>query len=150
MNRNRNGAKRRRATVRAWTYDQAQGALPYIVSVMNSLREYALAAQAAGRKHQQLTARPGRPDRDRMVAEADARRRADEATEQYRQVEEELHRLDVYCLDPIRGEAAIPFAHADQLAWFLFDLFDSPQVGFWRYHTDPVEMRRPIAEALVA
>ena len=72
-----------------------------------------------------------------------------EARDRYREAEEELHRLDVYCLDPIRGEGVIPFAHAEQLAWFLFDLFDSPPIRFWRYHSDPLDVRRPIEEALV-
>lgn len=150
MNRHRNGAKRRETTVRAWTYDQAQAVLPYIVSVMKSLREHALAAQVSGRALKRLESMPGRPDRKRILAETSVKRQLEEAREQYRQTEEELHRLDIFCIDPIRGEAVIPFAHADQLAWFLFDLFDSKPLRFWRYHSDPLETRRPIDEALTA
>ncbi len=150
MNRNRNGAKRRQPTVRAWTLEQAQGVLPYIVSVMKSLREHALAAQANGRKLKRLASLPGRPRRDRILAEVDATRQLDQARERYQEAEEELHRLDIYCIDPIRGEAVIPFAHDDQLAWFLFDLFDSQHLRFWRYHSDPLDMRRPIDQSFIA
>jgi hypothetical protein len=30
--------------------------------------------------------------------------------------------LDVYCLDPTKGLAQIPFRQGDDLAWFVFDL----------------------------
>ena len=43
----------------------------------------------------------------------------------------------------------VPFIYNGQLAWFVFDLFDdSDPLRFWRYHQDPLETRRPIAEAL--
>ena len=47
--------------------------------------------------------------------------------------------------DPIKGQALIPFAQEDQLAWYIFDLFDGNSLHFWRYHKDPLETRRPLA-----
>ena len=58
----------------------------------------------------------------------------------------ELGRLDVYCIDALAGVAFIPFVHEDQLAWYVFDLFSETMLDAWRYHEDPLETRRPIAE----
>ena len=56
--------------------------------------------------------------------------------------------IDVYLLDPALGVAFIPFKKEEELAWFVFDLFDSDDLKAWRLHQDPLEMRRPIAEIL--
>jgi hypothetical protein len=148
MNRNRNGSKRRRASVRAWTYDQARSAVPYIASVMDSLREHWIEAQHQDRKARQLAHLPGRADRTRLLDHAAATRDAREAHERFEGAEEELAALDVFCLDPVRAEAVIPFVHAKQLAWFVYDRFDPEPIHTWRYHSDPLDTRRPIAEAL--
>jgi hypothetical protein len=42
--------------------------------------------------------------------------------------------------------AWIPFSHDNQLAWFVFDLFDTEPIRYWRYQTDPLETRRPVSE----
>ncbi|MBY0527941.1 MAG: DUF2203 family protein [Gemmataceae bacterium] len=149
MNRNRNGSKRRRANIRVWSYDEARRAAPYIASVMGSLREHWLDVQTADRKTLQLNKQPGRPDRTRLVAHAEAARRADEARNRLEEAEEELTALDVFCIDPIRAEAVIPFVHDKQLAWYVFDRFDEDPIRAWRYHSDPLDTRRPIAEALL-
>ena len=39
MKRNRKGSKQRRQTIQVWTYDQARQVLPYVESIMRSLRE---------------------------------------------------------------------------------------------------------------
>ncbi len=54
--------------------------------------------------------------------------------------------IDVYLLDPVRGVAFVPFQKEEELAWFVFDLFDCDDLKTWRFHQDPLEMRRPIAE----
>ena len=46
--------------------------------------------------------------------------------------------------NPTRGQALIPFVHQEQLAWYIFDLFDPKLFRFWRYQTDPEDTRRPI------
>ena len=74
---------------------------------------------------------------------------AGEADERFHDALDELHTLDVYCLDPVAGLALIPFAVEKRLAWYVFDLFDEEDpLRFWRYHQDPLEKRWPIAEAL--
>jgi hypothetical protein len=111
------------------------------------LREHWLEAKNQDRKARDLTKQPGRPDRTRLLSHADAVFQADAARGRLEEAEAELHALDVYCIDPIRGEAVIPFVHDNQLAWFVFDLFDTEPVRSWRYHTDPLDMRRPMDEA---
>jgi hypothetical protein len=146
MNRNRKGAKRRSQTLRVWTYDEARSALPYLTSVMGSLREHWTAAQAHDRRAKRLADRPGRPDRTRLLALQDETTLAAAAKQQFDEEADELHRLDIFCIDPLRGEGVIPFVQHEQLAWFLYDLFDPDALRFWRYHNDPLDKRRAIAE----
>jgi hypothetical protein len=147
MKRNPKGAKRERRQIRVYDFDEARAALPYLSSVVRSLREHRLDAVAHHRTAERIARRPGRPDRAALVAHAEATRAADEADGRLRDTLEELAGLDVYCLDPIAGQALIPFVRDEELAWYVFDLFDPEPLRFWRKHSDPMETRRPLAEA---
>lgn len=147
MKRNRNGAKRRQPTIQPWTYDQARGVLPYLRSIVRSLREHRIEAQTRQAQADRLASRPGRPDRNTLIAQEEAHRFAREAEDRFDDALDELHVLDVYCLDPIRGEALIPFVQDEQLAWYVFDLFDDEPFRSWRFHSDPLETRRPLTTA---
>ncbi len=146
MNRHPKKAKKQRRTVRPWTYDRAKAALPYLRSVVRSVRDHRLQVQGHDLRATRLAERSGRPDCEALIARAEAARAADRAQEAFDDALHELNRLDVYCLDPISGLAFIPFLHKDQLAWFLFDLFGENLLDSWRYHEDPLEIRRPISE----
>ena len=148
MKRNRNGAKNRSQTIQVWTYEQASEIVPYVASIMASLREHRLEAQRHRLTASRLAQQPGRPHRAELIAHDDAIREAHRAEDRFHDALEELHSLDVYCLDPLQGLALIPFAKNDQLAWFVFDLFGGDKLAFWRFHQDPLDTRRPIAEAL--
>ena len=74
----------------------------------------------------------------------EAQRQALLAEGRYEDAADELQELDVYSLDPIQGTALIPFVHKDELAWYLFDLFDSRPLSFWLFQSDPEDTRRPI------
>jgi hypothetical protein len=148
MKRNRKEGKRRRQTIQVWTYEQARAALPYLASIVGSLREHRLDWQFQQHQARQLANRSGRPDRKTMIGRQEVLQAAEQAQERFQAALDELHALDIYCLDPLRGEAVIPFVQAEQLAWFVYDLFDEQPLRFWRYHTDALEMRRPIAEVL--
>lgn len=145
MKRNK-GAPRRRQSIPVWTYDQAVKAVPYLTSVMQTVREYRIESQRHDREARRLAALPGRPDRSAIIAHQDALREAGLADRRFSEAVDELEAMGVYCLEPLRGEALIPFAHGDQLAWFVFDMFDSEPLRHWRYHTDPLETRRPIGQ----
>ena len=148
MNRNRRGAKARRQMLRLWTYQQALTALPYVSSVVRSLREHWLEMQRYQDAFRRLEKQPRRPDRTGLIAQQEARHQADEASNRFEQALEELQSLDIYCLDPNRGEALIPFVQGEQLAWYVYDLFEEPALGHWRFHSDPFETRRPIKDAV--
>jgi hypothetical protein len=148
MKNKRKKVRQEMRAIQVWTHAQALRALPYVRSIMGSLREHRLHFQECQLRAQRLGSRSGRPDRDRILAQEEASQEAQQAADAFNSAFEELLELDVYCLDPVRGLALIPFAHENQLAWFVFDLFDNEPLRTWRYHEDPLETRRPIAEVL--
>jgi hypothetical protein len=144
VKRNPKRARRSRETLRVWTFAEAQAAAPYLASVVRSLREHGLEALAQQRTAQRLAQRPGRPDRAALIAQQECAAEARRAEERFRSAAEELKALDVYTLDPLQGQALVPFVHEGQLAWYIFDLFDDQPFRFWRYQSDPDETRRPL------
>ena len=136
--------KAREKSIQVWTYDQARGAVPYLTSVVRSLREHALEALALQRQFRLLAAKPGRPGRNDLIAQQEAERHARLAEARLQETADELHALDIFSLDPVGGLALVPFVHDEQLAWYIFDLFDSQPFRFWRYQSDPDDTRRPV------
>ena len=65
MNRPPNKSRKKRRTIRPWTYARVQAALPYLRSVVQSAREHRLQAQIDHLRATRLADHPGRPDRDR-------------------------------------------------------------------------------------
>jgi hypothetical protein len=147
MKRNRKSSKRSEETIQVWTYDQAGRVLPYVASIMRTLRESRLEALQQDRIVRKLALTPGRPGRVQLIAQEEAARLVRAAQDRFEEALEELHTLDIYCLDPVAGQALIPFAQDDELAWYVYDLFDGSSLRFWRYHRDPLETRRPVAAA---
>ncbi len=145
MNGSPKKSRKENRLIQPWTYTRAQSALPYVRSVMHSLREHRLQAQSLDLRARRLADHPGRPNRAALIAREELARAAASAQARFDDALSELSRLDVYCIDPINGIAFIPFVRDDQLAWYVFDLF-SPTLDAWRFHEDPLEMRRPIAE----
>jgi hypothetical protein len=86
----------------------------------------------------------GRPKRDTLIAEQETRQNLAYAENEFQAAADELQALDIYTLDPVRGLALVPFVHDEQLAWYIFDLFDANPFRAWRYQSDPEETRRPI------
>jgi hypothetical protein len=148
MRSNPKESKRRKRTIRVWTYEEAVAAVPYIANVVRSLREHWLEAAAKREKAAHLDNRPGRPDRALLIAKAEAEREAREAENRYLDARAELGALDVYSIEPARGEALVGFVHDNQLAWFIFDLFEPRQYRYWRYHNDPLDTRRMIGDVI--
>jgi hypothetical protein len=138
------GAKERAQTIQVWSYEQARAAVPYISSILRSLREHALEALRHYHRVKRLANRPGRPDRATIIAQHEAEAEARRADERFRDALDELQEMDIYTLDPIQGQALVPFVHNDQLAWFIFDLFDAQPLSFWRFQSDPEDTRRPV------
>jgi len=134
-------------TLRVYTFSEAQDIVPYLTSIVRSLREHALEGLAQRRTVEKIDAKSGRATRDRLIARQEALAAVQRAEEQFGEAEEELRQLDIFSLDPLQGQSLVPFVHEDQLAWYIFDLHDGQLFRFWRYQSDPEEMRRPLTGA---
>jgi hypothetical protein len=129
---------------RLWTFEEAQAAVPYFSSVARSLREHYLAMFAKSREVQKFTERQGRPDRKALIEEQEARGDLLKAEQDYQDALEELRALGVQPIHTVQGVALVPFVHDDQSAWYIFDLFDSQPIRWWRYQGDPEHTRRSL------
>jgi hypothetical protein len=145
MKRQPKKSRRREKEPQLWTFTRAQAACPYIRSVVSSLREQTLEIQGLERRIQQLNERPGRPDRQTLIQLQELLRELQEAQIRLEEVAEELDALNIFALNPVQGQTLLPFVNDDQLAWYIFDLFDPKPLRFWRYQEDSLETRRPIA-----
>jgi hypothetical protein len=132
--------------LRLWTYEAALIAVPYLRAVVRSLREHWLHLQSARRQIEQLDSRPGRPDRQTLIRRSAAVQEFDQADTQLEETFDELKAIAVYCHEPAQGLALIPFGKGDELAWYVFDLFSPQGLEAWRFHRDPLEMRRPLEQ----
>jgi hypothetical protein len=131
-------------TLRRWTFDEAQTAVPYFSSVARSLREFYLEILAKRQELRTFAERPGRHDFKALIEEQEARRDLQKAEQDFQDALDELTELGVQPLDPVKGTALVPFVHDDQPAWYVFDLFDSQPIRSWRYQSDPDETRRAL------
>ena len=134
------------AALHLWTYEAALSAVPYLRTVVRSLREDWLHVQSVRRQIQRLDSRPDRPDRQTLIRRAEVVQELDQADMKLEETFEELKAIDVYCLDPAQGLALIPFGKGHDLAWYVFDLFSPQGLEAWRFHGDPPEMRRPLEQ----
>jgi hypothetical protein len=127
-----------------WTRVQFEKAAPYLASMLRSLRESALEAKESRLAVERLARVPGQPGRSARIRQTNALADAEHAHAAFQEGMEELKALGINCLDPLRGEALVPFINDQQLAWFIYDLFAEEPMGHWRFHTDPQEMRRSV------
>jgi hypothetical protein len=148
MNTQSDRETRPEADLRFWSYGEAVKARSYLRAIMGSLREHALNLQSARMRLERLNNGAGRADRERLIQRADAAREVEQADRDFHETIHELNALDVYCVDPSRGLAMIPFQKGNRLAWYAFDLFAQQGLVGWRFHSDPMEARRPLAEQL--
>jgi Uncharacterized conserved protein (DUF2203) len=147
--------KRRRRTrrnrslrvIRLWSQPEATQAVPYLRSITNSLRDHWLDVQSKRLDVRRLGQTP-RPDRKELIALEDAQTAQSKSEDAFNDALGELMGMDVFLLDPVQGLALIPFQQDDELAWYVFDLFDQAGLTSWRYHKDPLDMRRPLPDEL--
>ncbi len=133
-------------TLRLWTYADAVKAVPYLRSLVQSLRDGWLEMRQAQEQVRRIESRPGRADRDSLIQLDESNRDIERAEAKLDETMHEMLALSAYCVDPGAGLAVIPFLKDEALAWFVFDLFDPQGLVAWRLYSDPLEMRRPLAE----
>lgn len=145
MKPRRGRTKRQVRAIRLWTYAEAARALPYVRSLTNSLRDAWLDLQreqlAAKRLHDLR-----KPSRSERIALEERLKDAGASEDEFDVLLAELMHLDIFLLDPVQGLALIPFQEGEELAWYVFDLFDAEGLTSWRYHKDPLETRRPVVQ----
>jgi len=147
MKRNSNKSRPSRTTLPAWTWTRAVAASPYIASIVRSIREHALAAGQHKQNLKRIDALPGRPTRDLLIEQQNTQRNLRHAEDALREATDELEKLEIVSFDSVGGQALVPFVHDNQLAWYIYDLFDEQPYRFWRYQSDPSEMRRPVTKS---
>jgi|SRR5579863_2923148 len=133
-------------SLRLWSLPDVHKAVPYIRSLMQSLREGWIELRQAQERVQRAKARPGRPNRDLLILMDESQRDIERAEAGLQDIVTEMLSLSAYCVDPVGGLAVIPFLRGQELAWYVFDLFDEQGIIAWRLYSDPLEMRRPLAE----
>jgi hypothetical protein len=143
MKRQQSG-KKSEQQVKLWTYPEAAAALPYVNSILRSLREHTLEGQARRLELKRLEARQGRPGRGELIKAAELRRRIETAEDRYSVALDELLQLGVGCSDVLNGEAMFPFLYDNKVAWFHHSLFDGDSI-YWRFDSDSPETRRAVS-----
>jgi hypothetical protein len=145
MKRRQRHKERPVRVVRLWTRDEAEKALPYLRSIIASLREHWLSWQSHERDLGLLEQRKTGKPRDRLLAEQTAQDSCERSAQRFQDALGELSKIDVFLLDPVQGQALIPFRREDELAWFVFDNFDKKGLVGWRYQQDPIDKCRPLS-----
>jgi hypothetical protein len=143
MKRRKARSKRMQIT-QLWARSDAVKAIPYLRSIIASLRENYLEVLNAERRLDLANQKQSAPKRqqilDRETHEDDARR----ARAKFNDGLEELSRIGVFLLEPVHGIALIPFRKGDDLAWYVFDQFAVSGLIGWRTHSDPIDECRPM------
>src|SRR6476620_3140258 len=106
-------ARRKKSAMRLWTFEQSRAAIPYIASILRSIREHLIEGQTQQRRLAVLEGKPGRHDRATLIGQDEARKAA-----------AELAPLHIVVRDPLQGVALVPFLYDEQLACFVYDLHD--------------------------
>ncbi|HEY3964239.1 MAG TPA: hypothetical protein VGM05_06755 [Planctomycetaceae bacterium] len=130
--------------LRLWTYGEAVDAIPYLCAVLKSLRDAWLKWGQVRETLRRLGGASGRLNRAALIRREEANLDANRAEAEFEEILQELISLDIACLDPTQGQALIPFQQDGLLAWFVFDLFAVQHVNAWRFHSDPIEVQRPL------
>ena len=135
---------KRMRTLRLWTWSEVTKAVPYLRSIIGSLREHYVTLAQRAAQIDRVAAHKAPPKREQIIAD---QTRADErarAQGQFDEALEELNGIDVFLLDPVKGLALIPFRKENELAWYVFDLFAPLGILGWRLHSDPIAECRPL------
>ena len=131
---------------RAWTYAEAVKAVPYLRSVVGSLRESWLQLRRAQREMQLIEGRGDRADRETLASRQDAQREANSAQSRVNEALAELAALHVDRLDPAQGLAMIPAGAGEKASWLVFDFFAPQGKQIRRSAEASRERQQPVAE----
>jgi len=128
-----------------WTRSDAVKAVPYLRSIIASLRECYLEVMNAER---QVKLANQKKSATRLQQILDQEKRDDDlerARTKFNDALDELTKVGVFLLEPVHGFALIPFRKGDDLAWYVFDLFATSGLVGWRNHSDPIDACRDMS-----
>jgi hypothetical protein len=127
-----------------WNWSDVVKAVPYLHSIVGSLREHWLDVLNAQKKIDKAAARKGLAKRQQIIEDKAHEHDQIHAQGKFDEALDELTQMDVFLLDPVRGIALVPFRKGDDLAWYVFDHFAKRGVIGWRLHDDPIDRCRPL------
>ncbi len=130
MTSKRGPTDRRHRSFRVWTHAQARAVLPYVASIMGSLREHRLDFLRHRLSAQRLAGEPGKHRRDTLFAQEEAACEADRADAEYQRTLAELNSLGIRCLDSVAGLAIFTLYQEGDPTECVYDLFDSQSLRF--------------------
>lgn len=142
--KSRRDSARRLRVLHLWTLPEVHKAVPYLRSVVASLREHWLEVLNTQRRAELGAKHPNAKQRAGLLAMEKVEDERSRAQQQFDDALEELNRIDVFLLDAVQGLVLIPFRKGDDLAWFVFDQFTTSGLVGWRNHNDPMEERRDL------
>lgn len=142
----RKGRSKQMQIMHLWNRSDAVKAVPYLRSIIASLRENWLEVLNLKRRLRLATQKKSAPNRQQILDQETQEDDLHRAQTQFDDALEELNRIDVFLLDPVRGSALIPFRKTDDLAWYVFDLYAKIGLVGWRLHNDPMEECRPLSK----
>lgn len=135
---------KRMQVMHLWTWNEAAKAVPYLRSITGSLREHWLDMLQAQREMDRADVAKTPTKTEKLVQNQRSMDERQRARDKFNDALDELHGIEAYLLDPVKGTAVLPFRKEDDLAWYVFDHFAAPGVIGWRYQNDPVEECRPL------
>ena len=103
MNRSRDDESTGAEVTRLWEWSEATKAVPYLHSVVGSLREHWLEVLKDQRQLHRLAHQNGRPNRRQLIEEQAGKDDLQHESELFDDALDELNRVDVFLLDPVRG-----------------------------------------------
>jgi Uncharacterized conserved protein (DUF2203) len=143
MKPRRERSKRMHA-LRLWTWDEVVKAIPYLRSITGSLREHWLDMLNAQRDIERGEKAKAPARTQQLLQNQKSLEERQRAQDKFEEALNELHGVEAFLLDPVRGTAAMPFRKEDDLAWYVFDHFAPRGVIGWRLQSDPDEECRPL------
>lgn len=139
--------KAKRPGLREWTFEEVKKRLPYLRSLLETIRESSWRANAAYSRIRRLNRKPGRPDRQRYTAIEEAQQEFVARDREVLDALEEMTELGVLCNDPVQSVAMFYWKEKHDSggfrgAWFVFCPFGNQL--YWRYDEEPETTRRDV------
>lgn len=131
-----------------WEYKAVINAVPYVKSLMNSIRDCTIQINGIKSRLKRLADKPGRCDRQRYDEIGDLKLQEIKKQTELDWSQEDLKSLGVLCYDAVQQIAMFYFRMKDgdsfSGAWFVYSIVDKSIT--WRRDDDEYDVRRKIQD----